>query len=147
MTDELRERVARAIYEAGCQSAPGALPWAQIKNLGNYTTALAQADAALAVMPGWEPISEKHKDGELYDLWCVPFDEECEVKGVRLTDCSWHVADDIMDYTGWVRTVDNGDWDPVEGPPCNELGLPPWKPIACRPLPAPPIDEPGGENG
>lgn len=100
-------------------------------------------DGDLAAENGWQPIETAPRDGAGIDIWCVPFNDGELLygapKGVRLTDVSWHDADEIFPHTGWTRCCDDGDWDFVEGPPSCDLGLPAWKPTHWMPLPNPPV--------
>lgn len=92
------------------------------------------------MMSGWQPIETAPKD-ELIDLWCVPptdSDFSPEDGGIRLTDCSWHEADNIFPKTGWVRVLDDGYWDIVEGAAASSFGLPTWVPTHWQPRPEPP---------
>ena len=94
-------------------------------------------------MTEWQKIETAPKDETLIDLWCVlPEDDDIdfmpEKGGIRLTDCSWHTADDIFPHTGWVRATDDGDLDLVSGPPTCPLGLPTWEPTHWMPRPEPP---------
>ena len=89
----------------------------------------------------WQPIETAPKDGTLVDLLCA--DPACVHNlNVRLTDCAWHVADDLYQHTGWVRVLDDGDWDLVEGEATSPLGLPWWMPTHWMPLPDGPSDQP-----
>lgn len=93
-------------------------------------------------MTEWQTIDTAPKDGTLIDLWCVPpVMGEFSVRGVRLTDCAWHEADDIFPFTGWTRMQDDGHRDLVEGKPTNQNGLPPWQPTHWMPLPEPPKEQ------
>lgn len=90
----------------------------------------------------WKRIETAPRDGRLVDLWCVsPW---CEAKPVRLTDCSWHDADDLFPWTGWVRIVDDGNIDAVECPATTQHGLPPWQPTHWMFPPAAPTTEKQG---
>lgn len=92
---------------------------------------------------GWLPIETAPKDGTLIDVWC-PWDGN-ERGGIRLTDVSWHAADEWTPHTGWSRITDDGDMDMVEIPPTCRFGLPPWNPSHWQPLPNPPVLKEQGE--
>ena len=81
----------------------------------------------------WQPIDSAPKDGTLIDIWCIAPDG-CDFEptngGIRLTDVAWHNADDVDVRCGWMRVLDNCDWDFIEMDPDSELGLPKWKPVS-----------------
>lgn len=87
-------------------------------------------------MSKWQPIETAPKDGTPVDLWCVNEVDAIRIEdgshpvGVRLTDCWWEGE--------WMRLMDDGYWDPVEGEPGGAYGLPPWTPTHWMPLPEPP---------
>lgn len=92
------------------------------------------------VKDGWLPIETAPKDDSCIDLWCVDPDGEFIPKhgGIRLVDCYWHEADEVLNATGWIRVLGDGNWDLIEGPPASICGLPPWKPTHWRREPNPP---------
>lgn len=82
------------------------------------------------------PMETAPRDGTLIDVWCIPPEGstfEPEEGGIRLTDVSWHIANEIFPHTGWVRLMDDGNFDLVEGEPSSEYGLPPWEPVRWMP--------------
>ena len=97
--------------------------------------------------PQWLPIADAPRDGNLIDLWCVPPDDsefEPTNGGIRLTG-SWHDSNDIFPHTGWVRVMDDGNWDLINSPPLTLHGLPRWIPIYWRAEPLPPTATPQGK--
>ena len=80
----------------------------------------------------WQLIETALKDGTPVDLWCVdPAGEFVpERGGIRLTDCYWSME--------WVRSLEDGHLDLIEGPPSSVCGLPPWKPTHWMLPPEPP---------
>lgn len=108
----------------------GLRKWA--KNPANHTC------PTCGLFAHWQPIETAPKDGTLIDVWCEPPFPDCEHPGVRLTDVSWHEADEVFPHTGWIRMTDIGNFDLLEsGPTCVE-GLPAWLPIFWMSLPIPP---------
>lgn len=85
----------------------------------------------------WRDISTAPKDGTPIDVWCVT-PEGCDFVpdrgGVRFTDVAWEDGE-------WVRTLDDGNYDPIEGPPRSHLGCPAWSVTRWMPTPEPPTVE------
>ncbi|MBF9233960.1 hypothetical protein [Microvirga alba] len=118
----------------------------------DYTNAQEQYALWLATSPTppeqWQDISTAPKDGTLIDVWCVTPDDidfVPEQGGIRLTNVSWHDGDKVFPHVGWVRVVDDGDYDLIDGPPSSPLGLPRWVPTHWMPLPPPPSHSQGGK--
>jgi hypothetical protein len=84
---------------------------------------------------GWQPIETAPKDGTVIDV-LAEHEGEHETNRIRLTNISWHNANEIFPRTGWIRITDDGNWDLVDSPPTCPMGLPQWTPTHWMPLPA-----------
>jgi hypothetical protein len=69
-------------------------------------------------MNGWRPINSAPRDGTLIDVWCKMSEEAAEdfdgkPYGIRMTDVSWHNADEcggVFPHEGWVKVMDDGNF-------------------------------------